>query len=186
MDQTGLLDNLVEYASHIDYGRKGFAKTGEEAEGHIRFDRGIFGALSAFKEAGADRNPQTIVLAESAFLQQELQFCGETAKATRTSLTKAVKEFEDALLAYEAVQDARYTITEKTFQHSPKQRHQGFPKDSFHLACISHRTRIQNILKVPGMNPIETALYEQRFANMAIAQNSYLEMQKKTFKTGLV
>jgi hypothetical protein len=94
-------------------------------------------------------------------------------------LTRAAQEFNDALLAYEAVQDNRYIITEKTFQHSPKQRYQGFPKDSFHMACISHRTRIQNILKVPGMNPIERAVYEQRFANMIIAQNSYLELQKK-------
>jgi hypothetical protein len=94
-------------------------------------------------------------------------------------LTRAVQEFGDALLAYEAVLDKRYIITEKTFQHSPKQRYQGFPKDSFHLACISHRTRIQNILKVPGMNPIERAVYEQRLANMTIAQNRYLELQKK-------
>jgi hypothetical protein len=150
-----------------------------EHEGHLNFDRGISGALTAFKESGADGDPQTLVLAESVFLEQELQFCGETAKATRTSLTRAVQEFGDALLAYEAVQDKRYIITEKTFQHSPKQRYQGFPKDSFHLACISHRTRIQNILKVPGMNPIERAVYEQRFANMIVAQNSYLELQKK-------
>jgi hypothetical protein len=29
------------------------------------------------------------------------------------------------------------------------------------------------------MNPIERAVYEQRFANMTIAQNCYLELQKK-------
>jgi hypothetical protein len=179
MDLTSFLLNLVECAAHVDAGRKGLATTGEEPEGHIRFDRGIFGALTAFKEAEADGDPQIIILAESVFLQQELQFCGETAKATRTSLTRAVQEFGDALLAFEAVQDSRYVITEKTFQHSPKQRYQGFPKDSFHLACISHRTRIQNILKVPGMNPIERAVYEQRFSNMTTAQNSYIQFQKK-------
>jgi hypothetical protein len=149
LDRIGLLDNLVDCAVHIDAGRKGFATTGEEHEGHLNFDRGISGALTAFKESGTVADPQTIVLAELAFLQQELQLCGETATATRTSLTRAVQEFGDALLAYEAVQDKRYIIPEKTFQHSSKQRHQGFPKDSFHLACISHRTRIQNILKVP-------------------------------------
>jgi hypothetical protein len=179
LDKTGLLDNLIDCVAHIDAGRKGLATTGEEPEGHIRFDRGISGALTAFKEAEADGDPQTIVLAESVFLQQELQFCDETAKATRTSLTRAIKEFRDALLAFEAVQDSRYVITEKTFQHSPKQRYQGFPKDSFHLACISHRTRIQNILKVPGMNPIERAVYEQRLSNMITAQKSYIQFQKK-------
>jgi hypothetical protein len=29
------------------------------------------------------------------------------------------------------------------------------------------------------MNPIERAVYEQRLANMIIAQNRYLELQKK-------
>jgi hypothetical protein len=179
MVQPSLLNSLIAFANDIDAGRKGLAADGMEHEGHISFDRGISGALTAFKESGADGDPQTLVLAESVFLQQELQFCGETAKATRTSLTRAVQEFNDALLAYEAVQDKRYIITEKAFQHSPKQRYQGFPKDSFHMACISHRTRIQNILKVPGMNPIERSVYEQRLANMIIAQNSYLALQKK-------
>jgi hypothetical protein len=154
----------------------------EEPAGHTRFDRGTSGALTAFKEAEADGNPQILILAESVFLQQELQFCDETAKATRTSLTRAIQEFGDALLAFEAVQDSRYVITEKTFQHSPKQRYKGLPKDSYHLACISHRTRIQNILKVPGMNPIERAVYEQRFANMTAAQNSYIQFQKKVLE----
>jgi hypothetical protein len=163
-------------------GRKGFATNGGEHEGRLFYEDGISTALAAFQEAGAAAGPQTLILAELAFLQQELQFCGETAKATRTSLTRAIQEFEDALLALEAVHDSRYTITEKTFQHSPKQRYQGFPKDAFHMACISHRTRIQNILKVPGMNPNERAVYEQHLFNMAAAQSSYIELQKKTLK----
>jgi hypothetical protein len=179
MDLTSFLVNLVDCAVHIDAGRKGLATTGEEPEGHTRFDQGISGALTAFKEAEADGNPQILVLADLDYLPQEVQICGENAKATRTSLTRAIHEFDDALLAFEAVQDSRYVITEKTFQHSPKQRYQGFPKDSFHLACISHRTRIQNILKVPGMNPIERAVYEQRLSNMVTAQSSYIQFQKK-------
>jgi hypothetical protein len=124
MDLTSFLVNLVDCAAHIDAGRKGLATTGEESKGHIRFDRGISGALAAFQDASNRRfataaDPQTIVLAESVFLQQELQFCGETAKATRTSLTRAVQEFGDALLAYEAVQDKRYIITEKHFSILP-------------------------------------------------------------------
>jgi hypothetical protein len=181
MDQISLLNNLISYANDIDAGRKGLAADGMEHEGYLNFNRGISGALTAFKESGAAADPQTLILAELAFLQQELQFCGETAKATRTSLTRAIQEFNDALLAGEAVHDKSYIITEKTFQHSPKQRYQGFPKDSFHLACISHRTRIQNILKVPGMNLSERAVYDQRLANMTIAQNRYLALQKKAF-----
>jgi hypothetical protein len=178
MDRDSFLVNLASYVGDIDTGRKGFAITGEEHDGHLNFDRGISGALAAFREAQITAEPQTLILAELVFLQQELQFCDETAKATRTSLTKAIQEFEDALLAFEAVHESGYKTADKAFQHSPKQRYQDFPKDAFHLACISHRTRIQNILKVPGMNPIERTVYEQRFSNMTTAQNSYLDKQK--------
>ena len=46
------------------------------------------------------------------------------------------------------------------------------------MACISHKTRIQNILRAPGIDPIEKALLKQRFANLSAAQNSYIEKQK--------
>jgi hypothetical protein len=52
------------------------------------------------------------------------------------------------------------------------------PKDSFHIACIAHRTRIQNILRVPGMNMTEKAVYQQRFTNMRTAQESYVTLQE--------
>ena len=55
----------------------------------------------------------------------------------------------------------------------------GFPKDSFHIACIGHKTRIQNILRSPGIDPIEKSLLKQRFSNIVAAQNSYIEKQKK-------
>ncbi|MDR0878902.1 MAG: hypothetical protein LBN21_12710, partial [Treponema sp.] len=56
---------------------------------------------------------------------------------------------------------------------------QGVPKDAFHQACLANRTRIQNHLRVPGMNPLETALYELRFSNMTAAISSYIGKQKK-------
>jgi hypothetical protein len=124
-------------------------------------------------------DPQTIVLAELAFLQQELQFCEKTDNGTKSSLTQAIQSFEDALRACEAVQEAGYKTAEKTWPRNPKYRFRQMPKDAFHIACISHRTRIQNILKVPGMNMTEKALYQQRFANMTAAQHSYFALQQK-------
>jgi hypothetical protein len=118
MDQIGLLNNLIRSAENIDRGQKGVAADGEEHEGRIAYETGISGTLTAFKESGTAADPQTLVLTELAFLQQELQFCGETNTDPKSSLTRAVQEFEDALLAYEAVRDKRYTITEKTFQHA--------------------------------------------------------------------
>jgi hypothetical protein len=116
MDLTSFLVSLTAYVIDIDAGRKGLATKGKTEKGRVSYERGISGAFAAFQEAQSTANPQTLVLAEMNFLQQELQFCGETAKATRTSLTRAVQEFDDALLAHEAVQDKRYIITEKTFQ----------------------------------------------------------------------
>jgi hypothetical protein len=55
----------------------------------------------------------------------------------------------------------------------------GRPKDSFHIACIPHRTRLQNILRTPGLDPIEKALLKQRFDNLFTAQQGYIEKQKK-------
>jgi len=52
-------------------------------------------------------------------------------------------------------------------------------KGAFHIACIAHRTRIQNMLRTPGVDPIEKALLKQRFANMSTGQNGYVEKQKK-------
>ena len=52
------------------------------------------------------------------------------------------------------------------------------PKDSFHIACIAHRTRLQNILRSPRIDPIEKALLKQRFANMSTVQKGYIEKQK--------
>jgi hypothetical protein len=60
------------------------------------------------------------------------------------------------------------------------------PKDAFHIACMSHRTRINNTLRTPGINMTERKLYELRAACMTAAQNAYLEKQKNAlaFETG--
>ena len=47
---------------------------------------------------------------------------------------------------------------------------------------ISHRTRLQNILRSPGIDPIEKSLLKQRFANLATAQSGYIEKQKQAYK----
>jgi hypothetical protein len=179
MEPTGLLNDLVRNANRIDRGRKGFTVKGEEYNGRVNYERGISGALAAFQEVQAATDPQTIILAELVFLQQELQFCNEADHETKSSLTQAVQSFEDALRAFEAIQEAGYKTAEKTYPQNPKYRFRYMPKDAFHIACISHRTRIQNILKVPGMNITEKAVYQQRFANMTAAQHSYFELQQK-------
>ena len=182
MDQIGLIDRVYNAAINIDSGRKGFATRGMEQEGRIFYEDGISEAMNAFGEAQSTSDPYIIILAEYTFLTQELQFCIETDKHALSSLTKAIESFDDAFLALQAVEESGYKTADKTYPHNSKYRTSGFPKDSFHIACISHKTRLQNILRSPGIDPIEKALLNQRFVNLSTAQGSYIEKQKKTLK----
>ncbi|GHT61073.1 hypothetical protein FACS1894109_19350 [Spirochaetia bacterium] len=179
MDLNSLLNRLTLSVTNLGAGRKGLGTTGREAEGHQLFDDGISTAMAAFQEAKDTAEPQILILVELEFLQQELQFCDENAKATRSSLNQAVQDFEDALRCLKTVENkVLYQAAETTHLTRPEKRLHGFPKDAFHQACQAHRTRIQNHLRVPGMNPLEAALYELRFGNMAAASNNYIEKQK--------
>jgi len=178
--KTGLLIRIAEASFSIDFGRKGFATRGKEQEGRISYEEGIAKALDAFKEAQATADPQTIILVEYTFLTQELQFCDKSDKDSLTSLTQAIQMFDDAFLVLKIVEKPEYKIVDIAIPHHKKFRvGGGFPKDSFHVACGSHKTRIQNILRSPGIDPIEKALLKQRLVNLPTAQKGYIEKQKK-------
>jgi hypothetical protein len=168
----------------IDAGRKGFATRGKEQEGRISYEDGIERAMTAFQEASnqsfaTTADPKIIILAEYTFLSQELAFCEKTDKDSLSSLTQALQSFDDAFLAIKAVEGLHYEVAEQTTPHSKKYRFSGFPKDAFHIACISHKTRLQNILRAPGIDPIEKALLKQRFVNLSAGQGGYVEKQRK-------
>ena len=181
MGATGLVDSINKAVLNIDLGRKGFATKGKAEEGRVFYEKGIAEALAAFKEAQATADPHTIILVEYTFLTQELQFCDGSDKDSFTSLTQAIQNFDDAFLALKAVENSTlYQGAEITYPHHKDYRVKGgYPKDSFHFACGSHKTRIQNILRSPGIDPIEKALLKQRLANLPTAKNGYIEKQKK-------
>jgi hypothetical protein len=178
--KIGLVNRIHAAAFSIDFGRKGFATRGKAEEGRISYEKGIAEALAAFKEAQVTADPQTIILAEYTFLIQELQFCEKADKDSINSLTQALQSFDDTFLAIQAVEEGHYKTTDKTIPHHKKYRvGGGFPKDSFHIACISHQTRLKNIVRSPGIDPIEKSLLKQRLANLPTAQGGYIEKQKK-------
>jgi hypothetical protein len=80
MDQAGLINNILDAVEAIALGRRGYATRGQETEGRVHYEHGIAIALASFKEAEALAVPETIALAEQAFLQQELAFCAEGDK----------------------------------------------------------------------------------------------------------
>jgi len=177
--EIGLINSIIDAAASIDFGRKGFATRGKAEEGRISYEKGITSALTGFQKAQASADPQTMLLTEYTFLVQELQFCHETDKYAFNSLTKAVHRFDDAFLALQAVEEPGYKTAEKTYPHDKEYRVSGFPKDAFHIAFSSHKTRLENILRSPGIDPIEKDLLKQRLANLPAAQNSYIEKQRK-------
>jgi len=171
---------IIEAASGIDFGRKGFATRGKAEEGRLSYERGISLALSTFRDAQSTVDPHAIILIEYTFLTQELQFCDKNDKESLTSLKKAIQFFDDAFLVLKIVEDKKlYINVENSHPHDKKYRVNNFPKDSFHIACGGHKTRLQNILRSPGIDPIEKKLLKQRFANMYTAQKGYIEKQKK-------
>jgi len=179
LDLIGYLSRISTAATNIDSGRKGFATRGKAEEGRISYETGIAEAMSAFKEAQATADPQTIIIAEYTFLTQELQFCEKSDKDSLNSLTKALQMFDDAFLALQAVEDSGYKMVDKATPHHKDYRVGGYPKDSFHIACGSHKTRLKNILRAPGVDSIEKSLLKQRLANLPTAQGGYIEKQKK-------
>jgi hypothetical protein len=179
LDKTGLVDNIYKATIYIDAGRKGFATRGKEGEGRISYEDGIAIALAAFQEVQTSADPQALILAEYAFITQEFQLCEKSDKDSIDSLTKAIASFDDAFLAIKALEESDCKFVDSFFPHNGKYRVSGFPKDSFHIACISHKTRLQNILRAPGIDPIEKALLKQRLANLGTAQGGYVDKQGK-------
>ena len=179
MEQIGLVDSINEAAVDIDSGRKGFAVIGEERAGRISYENGIADALNAFKKVQVSADSYTIILAEYTFLTQEFHLCDARDRNSLTSLTSAIESFDEAFLCLEIVENhAHYQAVEKSYPHRSKYRLKGFPKDAFHIACASHRTRLQNMLSATGLDLIEKSLLEQRRSNLTTAQNSYVNKQK--------
>ena len=182
MDITGLVLKIVSAVAAIDFGRKGFATRGKAEEGRISYEEGISAALSVFKDAQSSADPHIIILIEYTFLNQELQFCAPSDNDSLSSLSEAIKSFKDALLAIKAVEDPNYKIADLIFPHNTKHRVKEFPKDVYHIAMIAHETRLRNILRAPGIDPIEKALLKQRYANLAAGQKGYCVKQGKVLQ----
>jgi len=179
LDLAGLVDSIITATASIDSGRKGFAIRGKEQEGRINYEDGIALAMETFKEAQTTADPQIILLAEYTFISQELEFCEKTDKVAISSLSRAIRFFDDAFLALKAVEGLHYEAVEQTFPHNGKYRVKGYPMDAYHIAYIGHKARLINILKTPGLDPIERALLNQRLDTLAAGQGGYVEKQKK-------
>ena len=181
MDRDGLLRDIFESVVNIDQGRRWLNTEGLTEDGRMSYNRGLETAMVSFQAAQnyATVDLKLLMLAEKAFITQELQFCDSSDTQAIGSLEQAIRSFDDALRSLEVVEDSvSYTYAEKTYPTDKNHRYKGMPKDSFHCACMAHKTRIGNILRAPGINMTEKHLLTQRSANMATAQSVYLDKQK--------
>jgi hypothetical protein len=182
MDQTGLLNEILKAAETIDQGRKWLDTDGLEREGRINYRKGLARAALAFAEANANvpHDLELLIVAEYTFLNQELHFCASQDTKTIQSLTQALRSFDESLSALRVVESgAAYSAVDQCLPYRKEYRYYGMPKDSFHIACIGHKTRIANILRSPGINLGEKDLLERRYANIITAQAVYVKKQKQ-------
>jgi len=177
-----LVNEINNAVININTGRRSWAIRGKEEEGRALYEEGIAEALSIFKTEQASSDPRTIMIAENTFVSQELLLCDETEKYYER-LTRAKQRSNEALLAYQILDDNKiYSQVDKTFSHHKKYRINGFPKDAFHIACITRKIMLKKILRVHGIDPIEKTLLKQRLSNMSTAQSGYIEKQKKALE----
>jgi len=182
LDAIGYGNRITGAVIQIDTGRKGFATKGKAEEGRVFFELGIANSKSIFKEVQVSADPLALFFAEYTFITQELALCDKSDQDTINSLTKAKSSFDDAFLALKAVEGSCYKAVDQATPRDTKYRFKGYPLDAYHVACHSHITRLRNILKVPGIDPIEKDLLKQRLANMKTAQEAYAERQKKALE----
>ena len=182
MDRTGLLDNIILSETYIAQGRKWLDTDGYERDGRLSYRRGLDLAMEAFQAVGllAAEDLELALLAEYTFIAQALELCDPADAQATSSLKNALLSFDDAFLTLNAVADATlYKGAEMTHPHSAKYRIKDMPRDAFHIMCIAHRTRINNILRSPGVNLLEKNLLVQRLANITAAQAAYLDKQRQ-------
>jgi hypothetical protein len=183
LDRTGYLNNIVSSVVFIYKGRHGLDTEGRAEEGRVNYRDGLTLGIKTFREvrALAGEDLELPVACEYTFLNQELQFCANADDRAKTSLEKAIDDFDGAFRALEVLNNAEaYKLAEKTYAFHKEFRYKGLPRDAFHVACAGHSARIDNNLKTPGVNLLEKALLKERRAAMQAVQAAYLEKQRRT------
>ncbi|GHT61963.1 hypothetical protein FACS1894109_20720 [Spirochaetia bacterium] len=183
MAPAGLINSISDAVYLIAEGRIARRIRGKTEQGLVDFEKGIALAMDAFTEAASSADPYLMLLAEYAFVTQELESGYPEEKDALASYRAAIAAFDDAFRALEVVKaPSIYQGVEKAFPRKGDYRHNGCPKDAFHVAYIGHRTRLQNTLKQIGIDPLERSFQEKRIQTCPIAQTAYVVLQKKALE----
>jgi hypothetical protein len=178
MEKTGLVNSIIEGVRYITKGRRGLQIDGEEHEGRLSFERGHALVREVFAAALEAQDVEMLILAEYIYTAQELAESSGKEPYSRSSAKAGLAKFDDALLALKAVEEgAPYHTVDMAFPHETNYRYKGMPRDSFHLACFSDKTRIRNGLSRFGIPHLDIDLAQRRTVALTAAQDIYFDKQ---------
>jgi hypothetical protein len=159
MERSGLVDSIIQGVAYIAEGRRGLQTDGKEHEGRLSFEKG-HGRSSA--KAGLAKFDDAV---------------RPNGRALILPLGKRLLPY-DAFLVLKAVEEgAAYHTVDMAFPHERVYRYKGMPRDSFHLACISDKTRIRNGLSRLGLPNLDLDLAQRRIDALASVQDIYFDKQ---------
>jgi hypothetical protein len=181
LEKSGLVTDIINGVANIAKGRRGVQTEGGEVEGRINFEEGHALVRKAFAEALEARDAEMLILAEYIYTAQELAESTGKEGYGRSSAKAGLAKFDDAFLALKAVEEgAPYHTVDMAFPHETAYRYKGMPRDSFHLACISDKTRIRNGLSRLGIPNLDLDLAHRRMDALTSVQDIYLDKQTAT------
>jgi hypothetical protein len=135
MEKTGLTIGILEAVCKVTDGRIGLRTKGKTEVGRENLVKGLELGKQIFSELKDCRDPELMLLAEYAFVNQELEGARTEEKIGRASYQSATHDFDDAFLSLKSVKDsAMYQGAENTHPHRAPFRYKGMPNDSFHIA----------------------------------------------------
>ena len=180
MGKIGLTDKQVAiYGTLINIGRKNLTVQGKTEKGLRALNKGISKTMKVF-DSVVGNSPKSILQIELLILNEDLNYCDKDHKQLKTSLEKAIFTIKEALCSCSVVTNPdKYRFANATHSHLSSNLYQGVPKDVFHLACNSHKTRLQNYQHTPGMGEVERNFYARRMRNLSVAKSLYVKLQQE-------
>ena len=132
--------------------------------------------LDIFKKAAEERNIHTIIAADRAFNQAELEQFADSPDM-RNSLRQGIRDLEIIETYLNYVKDpAKYKLINEVCMRE-KNRRGDLPYDEARQCLRSHAARLKN-LDTSRMDKPERDILEQRRKNIKIAEDVYITLQK--------
>jgi hypothetical protein len=186
LEKTGSIDDrIAKSVVFISAGQKNLHIKGSAEKGQKIFHRGMLNATDtfkdAFKDAAVTKDPKIIWQSEKTFLLQKYKICDPSDRMVRDNLQRLVTKADDALRCLETMRKPVpiYSDVEKTYSTSDSYRVQSLPKDAFHNSCNYLIKSLENTLRDPDKVAVEKNLTKQRVANIKLAKEIYIELQKE-------